>query len=67
MTDIEIQERLSIFMNEYTVLKSSREELLKKAGYAEPHILYRPAPSVIPISPDMDGETADNTMTSADA
>ena len=28
-------------MHDYTVLKSSREELLKKAGYAEPHILFK--------------------------
>jgi hypothetical protein len=30
-------------MSDYTVLKSSREELLRKAGYAEPHALFKPA------------------------
>jgi hypothetical protein len=28
-------------MRDYTVLKSSKEELLKKAGYAEPHALFK--------------------------
>jgi hypothetical protein len=37
---IKIHER-NAAMHDYTILKSSREELLKKAGYAEPHILFK--------------------------
>lgn len=42
-------------MSDYTVLKSSREELLKKAGYAKPHILYKLAVYSKPDSSEMDG------------
>jgi hypothetical protein len=42
-------------MNDYTVLKSSREELLKKAGYAEPHILFKFAADRTPRTSEGEG------------
>ena len=43
-------------MNDYTVLKSSREELLKKAGYAEPHVLFNLAVDRTPPVSEMSSE-----------
>jgi hypothetical protein len=53
-------------MSDYTVLKSSREELLKKAGYAKPHILYKLATYTKADSSEMDGASSRISTSSAE-